>query len=252
MILQTILIGCLYLITSFEPFFGTSLIGRAIICGPLTGLIMGDMQAGIIMGGTLELAFIGAVSIGAYDPPDVASGTILGTAFAMQAGAGPEVALALGLPISTIMQTVVAICWGLFPTIWMHRADTQAAKGNVKGVEWNMFWAGTVPILVTFWIVPAAFYFGNDAIVSLLGVIPDFIVTGMDIAAGVIPAIGFAMLAQMIMNRKVAPYFFIGYFMVQYIGVTTTGIAIFAILIAFLVVSREGKQKETEVVGDDF
>lgn len=251
MLLQTILIALLYLVTSLDPFFGTSLLSRAIICGPLTGLIMGDLQAGLIMGGTLELAFIGAVSIGAYDPPDVASGTILGTAFAIQAGAGAEVALALGLPISTIMQAVIAIVWGLIPTIWMHKADKKAEEGNAKGLEWQMIWAGLFPVLATFWIVPAAFYFGNDTIVSLLGAIPDFIVNGMNIAAGVIPAIGFAMLAQMIMNKKVAPYFFVGFFLVQYFGVPTTGVAIFAILLAFIIVSTKRSQMQ-EVETNDF
>lgn len=55
------------------------------------------------MGATMELAFAGASSIGGYDPPDMISGTILGVAFAIHSGAGPEMALTLGIPIATIM-----------------------------------------------------------------------------------------------------------------------------------------------------
>lgn len=255
LITQTILIGILYFISQMDGYFGTPLIGRAIIMGPLTGLIMGDLGAGIVIGGTLELAFIGAVSIGAYDPPDTASGTILGTAFAIKAGAGAEVALAMGLPVSTIMQAVIAIAWGIIPTLFMHRADTQAEKGNVKGVEKNMLFAGFAPILAVFWIVPAAYYFGSDAVVSILGNIPEFIIVGMDIAAGIIPAIGFAMLTGMIINKKIAPFFFLGFFLVQYFAIGTTAVAIFAVIIAFVLVqfsTNQNVSKESEVEFDDF
>jgi fructoselysine and glucoselysine-specific PTS system IIC component len=59
-------------------------------------------SAGVIMGATLELAFIGSFSVGASIPPDVVTGGILGVAFAITSGAGTETALLLGLPIATL------------------------------------------------------------------------------------------------------------------------------------------------------
>ncbi|MDI5303822.1 PTS sugar transporter subunit IIC, partial [Salmonella enterica subsp. enterica serovar Anatum] len=41
-------------------------------------LVLGDMETGIVMGATLELAFIGSFSVGASLPPDVVTGGILG------------------------------------------------------------------------------------------------------------------------------------------------------------------------------
>lgn len=78
LITQTLLITLITLLARCHTLFGTSLINRPIILGMLTGWIMGDITQGIIIGGTLELAFVGAVSIGAYIPPDMVSGTILG------------------------------------------------------------------------------------------------------------------------------------------------------------------------------
>ena len=95
LITQTLLITLITLLARCHTMFGTSLINRPIVLGMLTGWIMGDLTQGIIIGGALELAFVGAVSIGAYIPPDMISGTILGTAFAIKAGAGAETALAL-------------------------------------------------------------------------------------------------------------------------------------------------------------
>ena len=44
-IIQTILLGLLGLFSNAEWFLGTCYIQRPLILGPLTGLIMGDLQA---------------------------------------------------------------------------------------------------------------------------------------------------------------------------------------------------------------
>ena len=44
-IIQTILLGLLGLFSNAERFLGTCYIQRPLILGPLTGLIMGDLQA---------------------------------------------------------------------------------------------------------------------------------------------------------------------------------------------------------------
>lgn len=100
MILKTILIFLVTVLGYSEWALGTSYFQRPIVLGPLVGLIMGDLQAGIVMGATLELAMIGAVSIGAYNPPDLIAGTILGVSLAIQSGANASAALTLGIPIA--------------------------------------------------------------------------------------------------------------------------------------------------------
>ena len=237
-VIQTLLIALLTLAARCHTMFGTSLINRPIVLGALTGLIVGDLQQGIIMGGTLELAFVGAVSIGAYIPPDMVSGTILGTAFAIAAGAGPETALALSYPIAAAYQAVSTL--GTPLGLWlMHKCDRYAEEGDVKKFERGYWITGFVPKLIFLPIMPLAFYFGSDAVVSLLNRMPAFIQTGINIAGGLIPALGFAMLAQMIMNKKVVVFFFLGYFTVQYLGNATTGVAIFAVILAVVLVQIE-------------
>lgn len=255
MLVKTLLIFLVTIICNADWFFGTSQLSRPIVAGTLTGLVLGDLQAGIIMGATLELAFIGAVSIGAYDPPDMTSGTILGVAFAIQAGAGAEAALTLGIPIATIMLTLNMIIHTPALIFVSHRCDAAAEKGNHRAISW---WALLGPWIIygsTFILVPIAFYFGSDAVTGVLGNIPEFIQTGMEIATGLIPALGFAMLAQMIMNKKVAPYFFLGYFAVQYFGISTTGVAIFAAIIAaiyfFTEQDKQEKQLATTGIADE-
>lgn len=241
MLVQTLLITLLAIVARCHTFFGTNLINRPIILGTVTGLIMGDLTTGIIMGGTLELAFIGAVSIGAYIPPDMISGTILGVAFAMKAGAGPEAALTLGMPIASIMLAVNTIVGTPMSLALVHVLDAKAEKGDAKGFNRWFYIMGFFPKLITLPIIPIAFFFGSDAVTGVLNSLPEFIQTGINISGGLIPALGFAMLAQMIMNKKVAPFFFLGFFAVQYLGINTTAAAIFGIIIALVLVQIEGR-----------
>lgn len=246
--IQTILITALTLLARCHTLFGTSLINRPIFLGAMTGLIVGDVQQGIIMGGTLELAFIGAVSIGAYIPPDMVSGTILGTAFAIHAGAGPETALALSYPIAAAHQAVSTL--GSPIGLWlMHKGDQYAEQGDVKKFERGFWLTGFIPKLIFLPIVPLAFYYGADAVVAVLEMLPDFIESGINIAGGIIPALGFAMLAQMIMNKKVVVFFFLGYFMIQYFQITTTGVAIFSVILAIVLIGIERKINESNALG---
>ena len=122
----------------------------------------------------------------------------------------------------------------------IHRIDKNVEDGDTRAITRNMLIAGWAQSWCGLLIIPAAFYFGADAVTELLSVIPDFVQTGMDIAAGLLPALGFAMLAQMIMNKTVSPFFFAGF--------GTTGVAIFAaILVVAMVVLGDVVKKPQAV-----
>ena len=63
MLLKAFLIGLVGAWGYIENQFGTLYSGRPIVLGPLVGLILGDLQAGLLIGATLELMFMGAISI---------------------------------------------------------------------------------------------------------------------------------------------------------------------------------------------
>lgn len=50
--LQAFLLGMIAFIAQSEFALGTSLISRPIVTGLFTGIVMGDIKAGIIMGAT--------------------------------------------------------------------------------------------------------------------------------------------------------------------------------------------------------
>lgn len=260
MVMQAILLGIVAFIAQSEYALGTSLLSRPIVTGMFTGIVLGDIKTGIIMGATLELAFIGSFSVGASIPPDVVTGGILGTAFAITAGAGTETALLLGLPIATLTLIFKNIYLGLLIPIMNHKADAYANEGNYKGVEWMHLTAGLGLSLMLALMVSISFSVGSNTIKGLLDMIPEFVQHGLSVATGIIPALGFAMLARLLINKTVAPYFFLGFVIAAYLNIPVTGIAILGAIVAVIVVNvmnfRNGQADKVqttdgEVIDDD-
>ncbi|MFP5658189.1 PTS mannose/fructose/sorbose/N-acetylgalactosamine transporter subunit IIC, partial [Salmonella sp. 741265109_PST] len=193
---EALLLGLVAFIAQSEYALGTSLISRPIVTGLLTGLVLGDMETGIVMGATLELAFIGSFSVGASLPPDVVTGGILGVAFAINSGAGAETALLLGLPIATLALIVKNIYNGMFIPLLCHKADAYAEMGDTRGIERMHLISGIGLSLTLGIIVTVSYLAGVNMVKGFLDAIPEFIKHGLSVATGIIPALGFAMLAR--------------------------------------------------------
>ena len=201
MLVQAILIGLIAMFVTFEWMFGTNLGSRPIITGMLVGLVMGDLKTGIILGATLEMVFIGSITLGAAVPPDVITGGILGAAFAISTGKGADVALALAFPIATLYLVVDnVLTLGILP-FFLHKADNYIEKGDFKGMERMHILGGFVVKSLPRGIICAvAFYLGTPVMNRVLEAIPEFVQNGLVAAAGFIPALGIALLAQMTSN----------------------------------------------------
>lgn len=85
-----------------EQLFGITMPGRPLFTSLFVGLILGDVQQGVIVGAALESMFMGAIMVGAAVPEVYASG-VLGCAFAVIAGTGTTTAVALALPVSVFL-----------------------------------------------------------------------------------------------------------------------------------------------------
>lgn len=235
-LIQSILLALLALIANFDFITGGTMISRPLVTGLLTGIVMGDIKTGIIIGGTLELAFMGAFSIGAVIPPDTISGAILGTAFAISTGKGAEVALTLALPIATLVLMIKNLVHVFVLPFFVNKADQYAEQGNGKGImRMNILGGFTYVVLSIVLVVGFGYYLGSEAVSALLKLVPDFILSGLQIATGILPAFGLAMLAEPILNKKSAIFFLVGFAMVGYFDLPVTALAVFGVAIALVV-----------------
>lgn len=101
MLIPAILVSIVALLAAMdEQLFGASMMARPLFTGPIIGLIMGDLQTGVIIGATLESMFMGSIMVGSAVPPEVYASSILSIAIAIQTGAGA------GTAVSTCVTTV--------------------------------------------------------------------------------------------------------------------------------------------------
>ena len=60
-----LLLGLVGAFAIYDYAIGTNYIFRPLVTGVLVGIVMGDVRQGTIIGASLELMFMGAVSVGA-------------------------------------------------------------------------------------------------------------------------------------------------------------------------------------------
>lgn len=231
-----ILITLIAMFGHSEDFLGTTLLNRPLVLGPLVGLVLGDLQQGIIIGATLELIFMGNIKIGAAIPPDVITGGVLGTAFAILSGKGAAVALALAVPISILAEMAVSGLF-IFRSGLNKRFARFAEAGDYRKLQRLHVISGLLKPLLMGTIVFLALQLGSDAVKSLLDNIPPWVHAGLQVAGNMLPALGFALLMVVMFNRKVAPYFFLGFILSSYLKLPMIAIGGLGVITALIVTS---------------
>ncbi len=246
MLTTYLLITLVVMFGHMEDFLGASLFSRPLVLAPLVGLVLGDMTQGIIIGATLELIFMGNIKVGAAIPPDVITGGVLGTAFAIMSGKGPSIALALAIPISILAEMVISGLFVLRPMFNSH-FNRFASEGNFKNIERLHVASGLLKPLLMGLLTFMALQLGNNVMKSFLDSIPAWVQSGLQVAGNMLPAVGFALLMNLMFNKKVAAWFFLGFILASYLKlpmIAIGGLGVIAALIITGITHKEEPQNE--------
>lgn len=224
---------------------GDMLLERPIVVCPLIGLILGDYMVGLQIGATFELIFMGAQTIGGSVPPNMVVAGVLGTVFCVTTGQGVEKALLIAIPAGIIASTFEILAKTLVSFVLV-KSDKYAEDGNSSGVV-RMFALGNFIHFLAYFIPTfIAIYFGIDVISNLTKSIPLNVMNGIKTVGNVLPAIGFAMLLNSLGDKKLMPFFFLGFALVAYIStINIIGVAIVGILVGLLYVFKEKETSES-------
>lgn len=249
-VLVGLILGMLWFL---EKLLGTPMVTRPIVVSAVIGIALGDMTTGVMIGASLELVFMGAIQIGGAVPPDVLVGAGLGTAFAILTGKGAEVALALALPIAILAQSLKVIIF-IIRSWFMGFAVKLAKDANIKGlVMLNI--GGLVLQSVMYFVVGfTAMLFGSTVVAAFVDSIPVVIMSGLKAAGGLLPAVGFALLLQPMMNSKNILYFILGFIFVSYMNLPILAITIMGVVLAFILtyeMDKCGSSVRTASATDD-
>ncbi|WP_278926093.1 PTS mannose/fructose/sorbose/N-acetylgalactosamine transporter subunit IIC [Staphylococcus auricularis] len=199
-----------------------NMFGHPVFAGIISGLIMGDITTGLIIGGGMQLTILGVGTFGGASRIDANSGTVLAVAFSVALGMNPQQALAtLAVPVASLMiQTDILARFT--NTFFAHRIDTKIEQMDYKGIERNYLY-GAIPWMLSRMIpVGLALAFGGSVvrrIVHYLNGDLKWLGDGLTVAGAVLPAVGFAILLHYLPLKKHYPYFILG-FIITAISVT--------------------------------
>jgi|SRR5690625_259087 len=226
--------------------WGDTMISRPIVVGMFIGLALGDLKTGLLVGGTIEFMYLGLLPVGAAIPPDATMATSIASSIAILSGIQAEAAAALAVPVAVASQSLQMLIWtgniGL-----LHRADKYAQVANFKAIERIQYTGSFLFFLQGF--VPAFFaiLLGVNAVESFVEIVPDWFLDSLTLAGGILPALGFAMLFNMMSSRKLLPYFIIGFALAAYFGADLLGVAIIGVGALMLHVNQFDRTNQTEI-----
>ena len=201
----------------FGPHLGFR---KPLLASVGVGLILGDMQTAIIIGATMELMWLGVNNIGAYVPPDVISGTIVGASLGIlsgrDTGTAISTAIAVGVPTALLVQQINLLVMTTNISL-VHAAD------RITMLHWTgglmFFLSRAIPVFI-------ACFAGSAVIDTILAAIPAQVLTGFTVASKAIPAVGLAMLLTMMMKKNMWIFLILGFVLGAYLNLGTLAIAL--------------------------
>lgn len=213
----------------------SSMLLQPVVIGVFVGLITGQMKDAVVIGGAMQLVYLGVTSTsGGNVPNDPALAGCISIPIGVLSGMTPEVAISLAVPFGVIGAFVDQLR-RTTNTIWVHKADKYAEDVNLKGIFTCAYiWPSVVGFIIRFPIVFIIDFFGVEFAKKLLEVIPQWLLNSFEIMGGILPALGFAITLQVIGKKALLPFFILGFFMVKYSSMGIMGVAVFAVSGALL------------------
>ena len=224
-----------------------SFLSRPIVLGPLSGLIFGDVQTGLMVAVAVETMFLATVHVGTAFPPDATFSVVIATAFAVAAGSETSVAVAAALPLSVIGQLAFSLRMSVLDQWGAVMYEKACAKDNETMMNfWRVIWSPLISLVL--YGVPTflAVYVSGDIVQAIIDKIPAQLISGINAGAGMLAAVGLAMLLKAVNGKGLWPYLLIGYFVAAYLGVNMIGVAILA---AAVVAVMFYSQKDSYLAG---
>lgn len=243
-LIQCILIGGWTSICITGMLTGTYLT-RCLVMAAGVGVILGDIRTGLLMGAAGEMAFLGfGVSSGGSVPPNPVGPGIIGTIIAIvmkEKGIDTGAALAYSFPFAVLIQFLIT---GIYTAAT--GAVSQAEHAVEKG-QYRRFRLLANSTLILF--LAAGFGIGFfaafhvEGMERLIAVIPEWLTKGLGTAGKMLPAVGFAVILNIMVSRDAVPFLITGYVLTAYLKLPVMAVALIAASITWLLLEAEEKAR---------
>ena len=249
--LQAALLGLFACLSSWPGLGGTSIgnytLGRPLVGGLISGLILGDIKLGIVCGVAMQLVYIALVTTGGTVSADVRSVSYIGIPLAMVAiktqgltldsADAANLAKSMGTLVGTV-GTVLFYGTATMNLLWQHIGWKAVEKKDFKKlyvVDWGFPWISHL----VFSFLPTLIMckLGAEAVTTLKSALPlDGIPMKTLFTVGsLLPCVGIAILLKQIVEKAVdfIP-FFVGFTLAASLGLNLVSCAVVSLIFAVL------------------
>ena len=222
---------------------------QPLVACTLIGIVTGHPTDGIILGGTLQMMALGWANIGAAVAPDAALASVASAIIMVKGLGGADVdtaintAIALAVPLSVAGLFLTMLCRTIaIPMV--HFMDAAAEEGNFRGVElWQMLAIGLQGIRIA---IPAAMLcmIPAEAVTTMLKLMPAWLSGGMAVGGGMVAAVGYAMVINMMATPEVWPFFALGFVLAAINQLTLIALGVLGVSIALIYLGLKDLAKQ--------
>ena len=217
---------------------------QPILACSLIGIVAGDPVPCIILGGTLQMIALGWANIGAAVATDAALASVASAIILIQGGqgvAGIPTAIGIAIPLAVAGLFTTMIVRTLSVPI-VHMMDGAAEKGSFAAIE---FWQIVAVLMQGARIaIPAVAlcFIPAEVVQAGLQSIPEWLTTGMAIGGGMVVAVGYAMVINMIANKETWAFLILGFCVAALTEITliSLGAIAMAMVMIYLHLSENG------------
>lgn len=223
--LQIILITCLAFFKKVDHKGPQIAIYNCMFWGAMSGLVMGDIKTGLMIGGMFQLMSLGVTSIGGSSVPDYQIGAIISTSIAISTGKGIEAGIAIGLPVAMAC-IQLDVLQNLIDGYLVRKAEAYCNKGDFKKMS-AMIWL-CIPVTGLSTAVPAFFAaaFGPSVVEAFMSLLPEWFLPGLSIAGKILPVCGISALLLYMPAKQHFEYILFGFILSAYLNIPLLGIVL--------------------------
>lgn len=219
-----------------------------VTVGLLAGLVMGDLQSAMQIAGTFQLMSLGVAALGGSSVPDYGLATVVAIYLNARTGADVGTAIAVGLPVGilAINLDVLTRTLNSFVTERSKKYLEERKFKKMQNINFISIFFVTMQAFIPMIILVA---FGPAAIEAAIEVIPDWITNGLNIAGGMLPVVGIAMLLRYMPTDRYIWAVLVGFVMSAYLSLPILGVSIIGFALAVYIYRDLTKEKPVAATG---
>lgn len=240
--IQMILVVVVAFLAGMEGILDQFQFHQPLVACTLIGLVTGNLELGLLLGGSLQMIALGWANIGAAVAPDAALAAVASTIILIQGGQGSKgigaaIGIAIPLAIAGLFLTMIV---RTISVAIVHIMDKEAEKANWRAIDvWQCVAIALQGLRIA---IPAALllFIPASVVKEGLAAMPAWLNDGMSIAGGMVVAVGYAMVINMMASREVWPFFVIGFCVAALQGLTLIALGGIGVSLSIMYLALEG------------